>query len=83
MNMNPTLSLVDLLAWKANCMYVSDLHYLSKEKERDLKQSIEQIPVHAYDLRNWKDALTYLTGKANEEFDAEKMKQHLIKAAWR
>lgn len=76
------VSLVEHLALKLRCDYLSDLHYLSKLERYTLKSIIQAIPTEAFNLWQWQDAFCYLTGKESEEKDAENVKQQLIQEKW-
>lgn len=71
------VSLVDQLGVEMNCFYLSDLHNLNNVQRRRLAVIIRQISAETYDLREWNDALEYLTG-AQKESNAEAARARLI-----
>lgn len=77
---NPlTLPLLDYLAYRAGCTYLSDLKYLNRWEKMQLAQTLEQIAVEAASLRVWNDALDYLA-QAPPEQTAEAARARLITA---
>ena len=54
------LSLLDYLAWKTNCMYLSDLPRTSCWK---LLRIIEETSPQEFSLENWHQCFEYLTGQ--------------------
>lgn len=52
--------LIDYLAYKLNCRYISDLHFLP---EFMVKQEVQQIPVEQCSLKEWEDLASYLCGE--------------------
>lgn len=63
------LSLLDYLAWKTGCEYLSDLH---RQPVWRIQRALEQVPTHAFSPKCWADALAYLTGSAFSAEHAEK-----------
>lgn len=61
------LSLLEFLAYKAGCPYLSDLRFLSPEQRRYLAQRLERLTPREEDLRDWNDALVYLIDTEPEE----------------
>lgn len=57
------MSLLDYLAWRAGCDYLSDLRSLSRAQRLRLAQALEAIPAEAASPNEWTDALDYLTGR--------------------
>lgn len=55
-------SLLDLLSIQMGCMYLSDLRFLSLEQRCYLAQRLNRLTPREKDLRDWNDALNYLTG---------------------
>ena len=51
------LSLLEFLAYKAGCQYLSDLPRMNGAR---LARELEQIPAEAASLHDWNDALEYL-----------------------
>lgn len=74
-----TLPLLDYLAYRAGCTYLSDLKYLNRWEKVQLAQTLEQIAVEAASLRVWNDALDYLA-QAPPEQTAEAARSRLITA---
>lgn len=70
------MPLLDVLAYKMQCEYLSDLHFLPAWQWERLAREVERIPHEAALLREWNDALDYLTGSAPEP-TAEAAKQCL------
>ena len=60
------LSLLEFLAYKAGCPYLSDLRFLSPEQRRYLAQSLERLTPRKEDTWEWNAALDYLTGAPPE-----------------
>lgn len=62
--MKTELSLLDLLTLQMNCTYLSDLRSLDGCQRAIIAHRLERLPARAEDLRDWNDALEYLTGGA-------------------
>lgn len=60
-------SLLDLLAIQMGYMYLSDLRFLSLEQRRYLAQRLDRLTPRQDDVREWNDALDYLTGAPPED----------------
>ncbi|CUP98240.1 Uncharacterised protein [uncultured Flavonifractor sp.] len=75
--MKTELSLLDLLTLQMNCTYLSDLRFLDGGQRAMLAHRLERLPAKAEDLRDWNDALEYLTGSPPEE-TAQAAKERLI-----
>lgn len=71
-------SLLDLLSIQMKCDYLSDLRFLPPEQRRYLAQKLERLTPREEDVRDWNDALTYLTGALPEE-TAQAAKEQLVK----
>lgn len=71
------LSLLEFLAYKAGCPYLSDLRFLSPEQRRYLAQSLERLTPRKEDTWEWNDALDYLTGAPPED-TAQAAKERLV-----
>lgn len=69
-------SLLHRLGAEMSCLYLSDLHCLQKPQRTSLAERIALIPTQAYDLRQWNNALGYLTGSPGES-SAEAAKRKL------
>ena len=70
-------SLLDLLAIQMGCMYLSDLRFLSLEQRRYLAQRLDRLTPRQDDVREWNDALEYLTGAPPED-TAQAAKERLV-----
>lgn len=55
-------SLLDLLAIQMKCDYLSDLRFLTQGQRHCLAKKLERLTPREEDIRDWNDALTYLTG---------------------
>lgn len=71
-------SLLDLLSIQMGCMYLSDLRFLLPEQRRYLAQRLDWLTPRQEDIREWNDALDYLTGAPPED-TAQAAKERLIK----
>ena len=74
-----TLPLLDYLAYRAGCGYLSDLRYLGGGQRARLARALAEIPAEAADLRTWNDALEYLAREPSEP-TAEDARARLIAA---
>jgi len=70
-------SLLDLLSIQMGCMYLSDLRFLSPEQRRYLARRLELLTPREEDVREWNDALDYLTGAPPED-TAQAAKERLV-----
>lgn len=70
-------SLLDLLSIQMGCMYLSDLRFLSLEQRRYLAQKLDCLTPREEDIREWNDALEYLTGAPPED-TARAAKERLV-----
>ena len=70
-------SLLDLLSIQMGCMYLSDLRFLSLEQRRYLAQKLDWLTPREEDIREWNDALEYLTGAPPED-TARAAKERLV-----
>ena len=71
------IELLECLAQKAGCGYLSDLRYLSPWEQFHLTMELVHIPVAAFSLKSWNDALAYLAG-LSPEATASDAKERLI-----
>ena len=55
-------SLVEVLAAYLGCEYISDLHSLEAEDGHRLYALLQRISPVQWPLREWRDALEYITG---------------------
>ena len=72
------LPLLDYLAHRMDCTYISNLRFLNKLELRRLIKEIEEITVGAYSLWEWNDALCYLVHQNVPEKIAESAREKLI-----
>ena len=70
-------SLLDLLSIQMKCEYLSDLRFLSPEQRQYLAHKLECLTPREEDIREWNDALTYLTD-APPETTAQAAKERLV-----
>ncbi len=54
------LSLLEFLAYKAGCPYLSDLPRVSGWQRVRMARELEHIPAESASLHDWNDALEYL-----------------------
>ena len=69
-----SVSLVDFLAKKVGCTYVSDLTHLTADQQKRLAGVLETLPPEAASEAEWADALAYierLPALENAEEDRE------------
>lgn len=55
------IHMLELLAARLGCSYMSDLKYLSSARRQQLSREIEKIAPESADLKEWNDTLMYLT----------------------
>ena len=73
------LPLLEFLAYKAGCAYLSDLPYASGWQRVRLAHALERVPAEAAVLREWNDALDYLAQAPPEE-TAQAARERLIQS---
>ena len=66
-NLCPAVPLLEYLAGRCHCAYLSDLRFLNEAQRRRLACEIEAVSADAVSLREWSDALEYLTGRPPEQ----------------
>lgn len=71
-------SLLDLLAIQMKCDYLSDLRFLTQGQRQNLAQKLNRLTPREEDLKDWNDALVYLTDAAPEG-SAQGAKEELVK----
>lgn len=71
------LSLLEFLAYKAGCPYLSDLPRVSGWQRVRMARELEHIQAEAASLHDWNDALDYLTGAPPED-TAQAAKERLV-----
>lgn len=74
------LSLVDYAAYVAGCTYVSDLHNLNSVGKYRIARALEKVELDAVPLRDWNDALEYITVAKMPCSSAEQARAALIAA---
>ena len=55
------MGLLDILAEKMNCTYLSDLRFLPRPNA-SLRQAVASLPLDDFSEYEWKDAAEYLCG---------------------
>ncbi|MCR2032919.1 hypothetical protein [Anaerofustis stercorihominis] len=60
------LGLLENLSFKVGCMYLSDLRY--NENLYNIQHELRSIDPNIYSLKEWNDAVNYITGE-RYEFD--------------
>lgn len=65
--MTVEVSLLEVLACRMGCEYVSDLRFLPCGGRERLALEVERIQPQEATLLEWNDALSYLTGAGPEE----------------
>ena len=55
------MGLLDILAVRMDCTYLSDLRFLSRPNTM-LRQAVESMPLDDFSEYEWKDAAEYLCG---------------------
>lgn len=66
-----TISLLDYLTWRMGCNCLSDLRFLTDSERNRLAWEIEKLSPDMVSLREWNEALEYLTGAKPRRTDAE------------
>ena len=75
------VELLEYLAQRVGCAYLSDLRYLSPWEQMRLSREIAKVPAETFPLKMWNDALAYLTGllpKADVSNAKEALLEHLV-----
>lgn len=80
MSTNQLISLLDFLAYKGGCMYLSDLRSINSTECRMLKRCIEEISADRFVAREWQDALEYLADTKTKETDPNILKLQLTES---
>jgi len=70
-------SLLDVIAFELHCEYLSDLRFLSHDQCAVLVYRLAGLPAESVCLKEWNDALNYLTS-APPERTAQTAKDRLI-----
>lgn len=71
------VGLLELLMIGQGCMYLSDLPFLFKMGF--LRRLIREMNAEAFSLREWTDAVKYLTDRKEHFRSQEEAKQYLLK----
>lgn len=71
-------SLLDLLTVQMGCDYLSDLRFLDSTRRAALAEKLKRLPAEVSSLRDWNDALQYLTGDGIPRATAEEARAALI-----
>lgn len=77
MSVEQLLSLVEYVAYKAGCEYISDLYTLNGIQKRKALRAVEKVMPEMYPLVQWNDALQHVV-KAGPEKTAEDAKNKLM-----
>jgi hypothetical protein len=73
-----TVDILEYIAQRIGCDYLSDLRYLNGRNRFRLSRELYRIPAEAFPLETWNDALDYLTGLPSEA-KASEAKEKLIR----
>jgi len=73
------VSLLEVMQARMNCEYLSDLHQLSAVDRKRLSREWEKIRPEDATLREWNDALVYLSNNQPEQ-TAEAARERLIQS---
>lgn len=60
---NEVLSLVDYLAEKLGCDYISDLHFLNAKERLKMSIEVQKLNPEDWPIGDWNDALGYIANK--------------------
>lgn len=75
---NSEFPLLDHLAYRMQCDYVSDLRFLEDWKWPRLRRELQKLPVSSISLRQLNDTASYLTGETMEFASAEQAVRYLL-----
>ena len=73
------MDLLDALSIRAGCACLSDLHALNEWQRGRLARELANIPADAADLKEWNDALQYLSRDPPQD-TAEAARERLIQS---
>lgn len=73
----PAAGLLETLAARAGCMYLSDLH--QPECLPTIQQALQSISPSQFSLWEWQDAVAYITGEQLPFESPEQAANHLAK----
>ena len=71
-----TIGLLDILAAKSGCMYLSDL--AKTGTNMIMPHHLHEINAQEFSLREWEDTVSYLTGQSQSFTAPEQAKQYLV-----
>lgn len=71
-------SLLDRIAIQMGCICLSDLQHLSRDQHLYLAEKLKTLHAREPDLRDWNDALAYLTTDSTPQSSAEEARVALI-----
>ena len=72
----PSAGLLEEIAMRTGCMYISDLHMTDILA---IKQVFSSVDPAAYSLQEWEDAVLYITGHKKSFKTQAKAKNYLLK----
>lgn len=72
------MGLLEVLAFKSCCMYLSDLH--NRGNLSSIQHAVREIDPEQYGLEEWNDAVRYITGKDVTVSTREEAVRHLLAA---
>ena len=70
------LGLLDYIAFKVGCMYLSDLH--NPKNLLYIKTTLHSIDLSMFGVEEWNDAVAYITGKDISFSTSEQAMQYLL-----
>lgn len=79
-NSEPKKGLLEMLAGKTGCMYLSDLHI--KKRLSYIYYAVSEIPAESYPLSEWESALRYIAGIDDTFHTEEEARALLLHYAW-
>lgn len=71
-------SLLEELSIQMRCEYLSDLRFINEDQRAYLAEKLEKLQPDTVDLKDWNDALLYLTKDESPQTDAAEAKAALI-----
>ncbi len=80
--MNVEMSLLDYLAQRAGCLFLSDLREPDQRKQSLLLHTLERLAPEDAPLKEWNDALIYLTEASPAETAQEARTQLLARLGY-
>lgn len=78
-NAEPKKGLLERLAGKAGCMYLSDLHM--KNRLSYIYYAVLEIPAEYYSLSEWSDTIRYITGEEHSFCTGMEAREWLLRFA--